>query len=279
LPLRHLPNPIAFLGPLAGHDLILRVKSGENIATLECEVRITEDYTGAVHPSGFALTLSKAMPKDGAFVHYINAEIDIDSRAELPAFPDLWTFLEACQPDASVELKQLVLSVRNVGSLASAGFFARYLRLIYRLHDWPSGTWQLPDVLAEETLNTLAWLAYLGESAKSFAGEGFVLERVAEYREESAELLVPVCANLPRQGLITWLDMEGCLFLDGDGTVCGVRLGKIREHRIEIRTKRFAKGPFPEIAIRPDWPTISLGPEGRSLGDPPSNWGCELKVI
>ena len=34
LSLRHLPNPIAFLGPLAGHDLILRVKRGEHASSM-----------------------------------------------------------------------------------------------------------------------------------------------------------------------------------------------------------------------------------------------------
>jgi hypothetical protein len=72
--------------------------------------------------------------------HYIHAEIDADSKAELSAFPDLWTFLETCQPDASVEFNQLVLPVRDIGKLVGAGFFARYLRRAYPRHDWPGGT-------------------------------------------------------------------------------------------------------------------------------------------
>lgn len=277
LPLKHLPSPVAFLGPLVGHELSLLAKDGDSIAALECEVRRTEDYTGAVHPSGFALTFSKAMPEDGV-VHYMNAEIDVDSKAELPSFPDLWTFLATCRPDASVEFDQLVLPVRNVGNLTSIGFFARYLRRAYPLHDWPGGTWLLPDVLAEETLNTLAWLTQTNETAEWLTGQGFVLDHTSEYTEEAAELLVPVCANLPRQGVIVWLDMEGSLFHDGDGTVCGVRLGTTRSRIMELRSKRFEMSNFPEVVIRPNWPTIRLSPEELSLGEPPRDWGCEFQI-
>jgi hypothetical protein len=279
-PLKHLPSPIAFLGPLTGQELNLLVRNGDRVTTLKCEVRMTDDYTGVVHPSGFALTFSKAMPEGDVYVHHINAEIDLESKAELTAYPDLWAFLEACQPEASVEFAQLVLPVENVGDLLTAGFFARYLRQAYPLHDWPDGTWLLPDLLAEETLNTLAFLIQLNVAEEWLEGQGFANENRSDsgFEEEPVDLVVPVCANLPRQGLIVWLEMEGSLFLDEDRSPGGIRLGKTRNQRIELRSKRFAMSCLPEVVLKPDWPTMRFSPDALTLGDPPKDWECEAKI-
>ncbi|HYD16646.1 MAG TPA: hypothetical protein VEB03_01440 [Candidatus Nanoarchaeia archaeon] len=262
IPLSNLPTPIAFVGPIETSEIALRVTSGERETLCNCEVRRTNDYRGFVHPSGFAITISRAMQRDGVFVHYINVEIDKASTSQLPAFPDLWNFLAQCEPDGILHIGDLKLPVTGVGALAACGFFARYLQTVYPLHSWPDGTWLLRDALQEETLNTLGWLAGLRHLDDQFAGAGLANERLSEFAEESKSFQVPVCANLPRCGVVTWLKTHGTLLVNAERAIAGVCFGRVRGFNIQTQSDRFAKSVYPAIAIHRDWPLIELTPEG-----------------
>jgi hypothetical protein len=274
---KHLPQPVAFVGPIASYEATLTAQDDTGSASCRFEVRHSKDYFGFVHDSGFAITISVAKRRGNEMVHYLKAEIDAASTSQLSKFPELWTFLEKCTPDARITDGKLTLNVSNVSWLPQCGFFARYLRTVQDLHPWPPDTWVLSDALHYETLNTLAWLCQVKEGVGSLEGSGMVVEETAGTTEEAASFLVPVAANLPRAVVLTWLKVDGHLF-SHERRIRGFRLSRILGFTLEIRPERVTKSDMPELVFHTGWPTIRI-PEG-ALGPPArSEWNCDLVLL
>jgi len=170
----------------------------------------------------------------------------------------------------------LVLKADAIAGLPRYAYFARHLRSVANLHSWPSGTWRLSDVEADETLHTLAWLSALQEKVPTIEGWGIVIgdARDEELAPEPGEFVVPVCANLPRGGLVTWLTVEGQRLVAG-GRITGFRILVVRDVVIEQRRQRFAKSAWPELVLHAEVPPVLIPEMKVSLSDA-REWGCGL---
>lgn len=259
---------------MISYETTLTAADNTGCSSCRFEVRHSEDHYGFVHESGFAITISGVTRRGNEFVHYLNAEIDSAATGELSAYPELWAFLERCTPDARMEGNKFTLNVDNIGYLPQCGFFARYLRAIHDFHPWPTGTWILADALKYETLNTLAWLCQVKEDLRWLEGLGLVIEDNAEHTEEKASFLVPVCANLPRSAILTWLCVDGDIFAN-ENQILGFRLSQIVGFELEIRPQRLEKSDLPELTFHAGWPTIRI--PDLAIGEPAKReWGCEV---
>jgi hypothetical protein len=274
--IKQLPQPVAFVGPIASSEATLVVEGKSGSASCRFETRHSSDHFGYVHESGFAITISVAKPHGNEMVHFLKAEIDTEATRPLSAFPELWEFLEKCTPDATVRVGKLRLDVANISWLPQCGFFARYLRTVQDLFSWPTDTWALHDAVHYETLNTLAWLCQVKDRLSWLEGIGLIVGDESELPKEIHSMRVPVCANLPRATILTWLTATGKLFTR-DKQILGFRLVKVDAAELEIRDGRLKKSDMPELVFHPGWPTIRLG-EG-SLGEPaPIEWKCEVVI-
>lgn len=268
--IRELPQPIAFIGPVTGYTTTLKVEGSAGSASCDFEARRSEDHSGFTHPSGFAITISKATRRGNEFVHYLNAEIDEAATSPLSNFPDLWDFLEKCTPDARISEGEFSLNVDNISWLPQCGFFARYLRSIQGMHDWPPGTWVMADALQYETLNTLAWFGQVKQGLEWLTGYGLLNGEESDATSEDVSFHIPVCANLPRSLSLVWLTVKGRMFTS-DERVRGFRLLEILSWKLDFRPERLTKSDFPELVFYTGWPTIRI-PE-HVLGAPvPEEW-------
>jgi hypothetical protein len=236
-------------------------------------VRRSEGHWGYWHQSGFAITISKATLREHEFVHYLNAEIDEAAESPLSDFPELWTFLEKCTPDARISEGKFTLEVDNISWLPQCGFFARYLRTVQGIYEWPNGTWVLADALHYDTLNTLAWFCQVKDNPGWLQGGGILVDSESDASTEDMSCHVPVCANLPRALSVVWLAATVRLFTR-DKKIRGFKLLKILGWELEIRPERLTKSDTPELVFHAGWPTIRI-PE-LALGSPaPEEWNCE----
>lgn len=257
--LHGLPSPIAITAPVVEEAISITGPSGDE--TCVFERRHTNDHFGWVHASGFSITISHAVQESGRWVHIQSSQTDPAITPELQAFPDLWQFLEKCVAGAKLRLPDgnLVLKVDAIGRLVRYGYFARHLRSATKLYSSPAGTWLLTDALAEEPLHTLAWLSALQEKIRTIEGWGMVMsdEKEENLEPSTGTFIVPVCANTPRSGLVTWLTVEGHR-MKAKGEIVGFRILTIQDVEIEERGERFGKTEWPELVLHTDLPTVLI---------------------
>lgn len=280
--LKRLPSPAVIAGPMIVHSTLIKVipKRGA-IKSCMFAGRKSPGFTGWVHKSGFALTVSDSTLHEGKWVHWFHAKTDPDLPITLSSCKDLWTFLDGCKPEAKIQLfKSYKVSVEIFENLLKYGFFAQYLKDVEKIYAWPERTWFLNDAENEETLNTLGFLSFLYKKPDHMKGFGFIFgEQPLE--EKPIRCWIPISMNLPRAGLIVWILTEG-LSLMSRGVNIGLKISEILEMDIEIRGSRFIKSPWPEVVIHPDNKSVPLAPTEGEINryrSDPSTWNCGIFII
>ena len=278
--LRRLPSPIVIGAHMRVGKEVIRVVEGDgSIRPCTFEVRTSPGYIGWAHRSGFAITASERTLHENKWVHWLRAQVDPDVPIFLHAHEDLWAFIEGCKPGAKFQVweNDNLMDVGVVENLMQYGFFARYLRRVAGMYPWPEGTWRLSDAMSEETLDTLGFLFFLGTTPEKMNGFGFALSDL-KGDELPVKAWVPICMNLPRNGLVVWLLTEGHVLTHQDKDI-GFKFGEILEREIEVPEKRFVKSPWPEIVVHQDIRTIPLPPPTEDVNkhsSDPSTWGCGI---
>ncbi len=114
------PTSTQFVGGTAAADSVLVAEGTDfGIARLAMERIDTATYYGWVHKTGFSITVSRSVLRDGVNVHEIDAIVDADERVQLATSPEVWEFLEACGIGSSVHPEgnnRLVLSTDLIGA-------------------------------------------------------------------------------------------------------------------------------------------------------------------
>lgn len=158
------------------------------------------------------------------------------------------------------------------------GSFARYLRSIATIYQWPEGTWYLGDAVNLETLTTMSFLANGLDYIKTFGFALMELEQ-AELEEVQLKANVPICMNLPRGSVVVWVSAEGQV-IKHQGAYVGFRFSKILEHKIEVRDKRMIKSQWPEIVVQSDIKTVPLIPPSLDISQnssDPLDWELAIE--
>lgn len=278
--LARLPQPVVIASSLAGgeHDVEATAFDGSSV---KCtfDVRVSPGFTGWVHRSGFAITVSERTQYQGKWVHLMKAHTDSKVPVDSAAHADLWRFLEVCVPGGKLRLYEEGhdgIDVDNFESLGSYGAFAMYLRQIERLGVWTPGTWKLEDGADVEVLNSMALLAEVAIGGESIASLGFAWKAPPFEEEDARPAWVPIAMNLRDRGLVAWVRTQAHPFVD-DGRYVGLRFDGVSEVRIDLRDARFKKGRWPEIVVDADLAVPLAPPEEREPSDP-SEWNCGIRL-
>lgn len=280
--LRNLPSPVVIAGPLTLHrtDIDAISKNGGKKSCM-FEGRRSLGFTGWVHKSGFALTVSERTPHEGKWVHWFQAKTDPEVPITVSEHKDLWNFLDGCKPQGEIKLfNNFRVKVEVFENLLKYAFFAQYLRDIEKMYPWAQGTWFLNDAVNDETLNTLGFLSFLYKYPGRMKGFGFAFAE-QPWEEKVFRCWIPIVMNLPRAGLFVWIFTEA-LSLKIRGENIGLKFGEILETDIEIRGDRLIKSLWPEIAIHPDNKSVPLAPtqlESNRYRSDPANWDCGIVPI
>ncbi len=280
--LKRLPSPAVIAGPMVVHKTLIKVfpKRGA-IRSCMFEGRKSPGFTGWVHKSGFALTVSESTLHEGKWVHWFHAKTDPELPIILSSCKDLWAFLDGCKPETKIQLfKSYKVNVELFENLLKYGFFAQYLRDVENIYTWPEGTWLLNDAENEETLNTLGFLSFFYRTPDHMKKFGFIFgEQPLE--EKPIRCWIPIIMNLPRAGLVVWI-LTKALSLISRGVNIGLKISEILEMDIEIRGSRFIKSPWPEVVAHPDNKSIPLAPTEEEINryrSDPSTWNCGIVII
>lgn len=276
--LKGLPSPLVVETSMSIFNETIEVKKKDgSVAGCLFEFRKSPDRKGWVHRSGFAITISESTLHEDKWVHLLQSQVDPEVHIVLADYEDLWGFLENCEPEATLQFGDSTnrFDIEWFRDLLKYGFFARYLRGVYDIYDWPKNTWHLSDATDDENLNTLAFLFYLNKVPEHFLNNmGFTFSDL-ESCEAPVKMWVPICMNLPRAGLVVWVLTKGKM-LSVEGKVAGFRFGRILDREMEIRSERFTKSPFPEIVAESGIKTIPLVPPTEDLNQHSSDastWG------
>jgi hypothetical protein len=278
--LARLPQPVVIASRLSAgeHDVEATAVDGTSV---KCtfDVRISPGFTGWIHSSGFAITVSERTEYQGQWVHLLKAHTDPNVSVDLAAHADLWRFLEACVSGGKLRLygeDHDGIDVDNFESLGFYGAFATYLRRIEQLGVWAPGAWKLEDGADVEVLNSMALLAEVAIGGESIAALGFAWKELPFEEEGVRPAWVPIAMNLRDRGLVVWVRTEAHLLVN-DGRYVGLRFDGISEVRIDLRDARFKKGRWPEIVVDADLAVPLAPPEERELSDP-SEWNCGIRL-
>jgi Domain of unknown function (DUF4365) len=277
--LNRLPQPVVIAAPVTTLRVSLII---EGMSTrCDFNARSGIGYTGFVHDSGFSIRISEARPHDGLMVHYINAVADSGTQVKRSEHLDLWTFLADCAPNGRWKFEEwpwISYSLEESGDLYRFAFLAYYLRETSKAIEWPPDAWRLDDAESEEGLNTLALAAGILSEPELLSGFAIVIVDPTEAEAVPVTLALPVCSNLPRSGLVLWIEAEGKAFLK-DGHIAGVNIGRVSRVTPEFVDAKFAKSSsMPELVISSEWPTVVFGQGPELTTSDASVWGYETRV-
>ena len=274
-----LPRPVVIAGSIISGHTTLVVEGSE--VRCEFELRSGIGYIAYVHASGFSIRMSEAKPLDGQMVHYIDATIDLDSQISFAEHKDLWNFLAECAPDRCWKREDFSgegVPLESSGDLYRFAWFAHYLQQTKNDIAWPLHGWFLNDAMSDEALNSLA-VARIAIAQPEFLSR----TPISVIEEGNAEevpigLTIPVCSNLPRGGLVLWLNAEGTALLK-EKNVGGVVIRKILNISAEFIATGFLKSSSkPELVIHSRWSTVALGPAPEWTTSDASLWGYESRL-
>ena len=195
--LKQLPSPIVIGGTIPVKESLVKVETKTGVTKVcKFEVRNSPGYVGWVHQTGFALTASEAKKYKGQWVHWLRAKVDSDAPVDLSEYDDLWSFLEYCEPGATIQMGENDHKIRMEAfeGFAQYGFYAKYLRRVAKLYSWQRGTWLLKDAENEEILNTLAFLYHTDTKPEHMSKFGFAMSDT-KWSELSVKAWVPICMN------------------------------------------------------------------------------------
>ena len=259
--------------------VLVRIEDDAGVATFTAESRHADGRVTLTHSSGFTLAISDRQRRKGQPGHFMRVHVDEEAGIHLENHPDLWTFLEHCTPKSKLCVDHVGLDAMHFRGLGEAAFFARCLRQLTKLFDWPAETFNLHDATSAEVLNTMHWLCIAGESDIDYALAVTVgnLEP-KELDAEPAWFWVPFCVNLARSAVITWVGARGEIYLL-DGMAAGLHIESIEEIALELRAERWAKGPHPELVVDPMWPVVEFGNEVRKSSTNAKAWDCRTLAL
>jgi len=276
-----LPTSTQFVGVTIDADSVLVAEGTEfGIARLAIKQVYTATYHGWVHKTGFSITMSRPVLRDGVNVHEIDASVDAEERVQLATSPELWEFLEACGIGSSVHREgndRLVLSIDFIRDLRRFHAYAAWFRHASGLHGWEAIDEHLDLALDNESLQTLAWCAELAQDANLLLRFGFVVEG-EEPREIGRKFELPVVGNFGDQSVVTWLSVDGLIF-ERDGCFCGLRIDAVTAVRVETRPRLEKSSMWPEIVVSGDWPTMLISSDGYAQTDTnATEWNLQIEM-
>jgi len=277
--LNSLPQPVLVFGPVTTLETPLIVEGTSTRCDFTARPGI--GYIGYIHASGFSIRLSEARPRDGLMVHDINAVADPEAPVKWGEHPDLWAFLADCAPDGRWKIEWwqgISYRLENSGDLYRFAFLAHYLRKTEKAIEWPPNAWYLNDAESDEALNTLGLAAGVVSDPELLSGFGAIIVDPMEAEAVPVSLAVPVCSNLPRSGVVLWLDADGKAFMK-DGHIAGIAIGRVFRVTPEFVNVKFVKNSSrPEMVIHSEWPTVAFGSGPESTTSDASAWGYETRV-
>lgn len=278
-----LPEPYLIGGDVEFADSELRVEGPGGEA--RCSLRFTRNgaHWGYVHDAGFAITVSHRVQRGGRWVHELSAFADPDVALDLADHPDLWDFLAACVPGATViddTVEGRRFGVEQFAGLEAVGVFAASMQNASTLSGWTSGFAQLRDALDQETLASVQCLASTARAADGALDEvplpSFYAEAPGSSRPEldAGRWKVPLVVNSARAGARVWLECLGDLILHNGGVV-GVDTKEIVGATIEIVNQRLVKATTrPEFVFDSAMVAV-VGEEGWEFPAPVEGRGPE----
>lgn len=283
--LNELPNPIIFGGPVRERKVTLEVARGSTTAQCGFQERWTPGWWGFVHSTGLSLTVSDAVPHEGEMVHWFKTQLDIETPISLSKEWELFRFLEVCDVGSTLRIvddqSPLPWHLDQFGEILNFGLFARYFKKVIKMHPWSEDAWLLENESRFEVLNTLAWLVSLADRSQWLTGFAFLQVGKAEGQLQKviSRMALPICANTARGGVVTWLDVDGPLYIENDHHV-GLKVDRIHGFDLELRPDRFLKrSAWPELVLSPVVKPIELGPEVKLSESDATKWGYSTVIL
>lgn len=271
--LEGLPQPYILGGELEYRESALRAEGPNGVATCRFLATRNGAHYGHVHDAGFALTVSERQEHEGQWVHWLQGLADPDVALDLDDHPDLWGFLSASVPGATitdVDRPTWRFEVEAFAGLWRLGAFAACMKDSRSLPGWSSHIAQLRDADDEETMHCVQWLAMVARDLKRVPKIRFAIEADEGVGDERrpGRWRVPVVANTCRASVVTWLACRGHLFLRDD-VIVGIDTKEYLDARVEITDVRTTKATiFPEFVFDAKFPSIAIGETGLVRGSP-----------
>ena len=211
-------------------------------------------------------------------VHWIEVAAG-DAAVHLPDHPDLMNFLSLCTPGAKwLEVQSSTkMKVEDTGDLARYGYFSKSVETLLSAGWLLKKTADLRDVHDPMIMNTLLFLAELTSADFDFGGWGFSTADLDRTTPRACRLVVPICGNLGRTGVIARLGCSGECLCQGED-VFGFRLGRV--HRVDVQ---HTESPFelpatgPVVVASPKIEPIQIVPEMVTVDCDASPWGLGIR--
>jgi len=283
--LKELPHPIVIGGIASeeyGYEEVSAIGAGDT-ATCEFALKKHGIWMAYCHESGITLKVSEAVKREGQWVHLTEDFVDHETQVRELLTGGIGTFLKCAREEADISFgRRLTLPAKHFPSLNPLGWLCVYLHQLgdqewLDLADWRA------DKVEEEDLQSLRFLASLGETPGMLGGFGFLVGgfHSEEVKRENCRFTVPICMNLRGEGVVCWLSTTGTLFLEPtDGRCVGLRLGPQSTVRIAAAEHPFPTNGLPKVKIFSGWPAIALHRiEQEFVSGDDQDWGVELQFM
>lgn len=265
----------------------IELTSADRTDIFEFEYRVTDGWYAFCHSSGLSIRFSETpIEKDNQPAFDIEILFDQDVTVDdILSNRQLVEFLEFCTVDRVIRIPTMQwnfpLTDGPFISLCAKAEVVRILRKLKEAEVIDLGARTIESIDEGE----FATLRVLGVAFRSSGFmKGFVIAcgdvPLEKLVREKVRMWLPICGNLDKKGVVLWLAAIGDILKEADeGTICGITVDEVLEHRVDFQESPFPTAAYPELKVCPQWPGIPLdglgpeqGPKFRGIED----WGVSL---
>jgi hypothetical protein len=255
-----------YISGIVEKDVNLTVEYDGNTASAKFIYRRLRDERAFTHPIGLSLIVSDRREKGGIFIHELECRL-FDSPISLASNYEMVSFLKLLKTGAKLKLDgESFLTVDDFGELSThIGPAIISIENVVKYLNIDMNDYHLHDLLDEEFNRSVYLLESICINNETIARymKGFIYGPLADtnidkINTKDALFEVPVVLNLKSNGIVLWIKVEGIMYLDEEGKVCGFRFDKQINVRYAI-TAKINKSIYPELWIAKEWPPIELG--------------------
>jgi hypothetical protein len=253
------------LGKGAETSAELRVRHGDESATVSATVRRVGDEVAYILNVGLSLVMSAARKQGKLRVHQLHGRIFRGQRS-LGDAGEALPFLKLLREGATIEVdgKPLRPAESWGERIATLGAAVSGMEKVFGALNLDLHGVFLDAVADEEFARSMSLLEAVLIEGIPWEGllPGLVVGPASQQpfddlEHQDARLTVPVVLNVQETGFVFRVSGPCLVFFTGAGSICGFRFKGPGNHVVE-RMSRFTKSVFPEMWIRTHWPAVPL---------------------